>query len=184
MNPRVIKTRSAIMGALQDLLTEKSYESITIRDIVQRAGINRSTFYLHFLDKENLMEQNSAYVLDKLRAAIQYPAFSFEKAKKEFEERQEPISSLLAIFRHIQEYFKFYSVMLGEKQFPQQLDEVIKQELSKFTMDKIRCAYASGGLVGLIRYWVSSNMQETPEHMAGWVTEVLLYPNQQGEYDI
>ncbi len=178
MNPRVLKTKSSIMGAFLDLMTEKKYESITIRDIVQRAGINRSTFYLHFLDKEDLMDQNSAYVLDKLRAAFQYPSFNLEKAVQDYKERQQPISSLLAIFLHIEEYFKFYSVMLGEKQFPQQLEEMIKEELFKFSINKIRCAYNAGGLLGLIRYWVSSEMQESPEHMAKWVTHVILFPHE------
>lgn len=179
MNSRVLKTRNSIMNAFHDLMTEKKYESITIRDIVQRAGINRSTFYLHFLDKEDLMEQNSNFILEKLREAIRYPTFSLEAAQRDYEERQQPISSLIAFFNHIQEYFKFYSVMLGEKQFPQQLDEVIKEELLKFSIDKVRCAYNAGGLIGLIRYWVSTKMQESPEHMAKWVTQMLLFPYSQ-----
>ncbi|MWV42428.1 TetR family transcriptional regulator [Paenibacillus sp. HJL G12] len=178
MNPRVQKTRSSIMNAFLNLMTEKKYESITIRDIVQRAGINRSTFYLHFLDKEDLMEHNSTYVLGKLREAMQYPAFNFEKALMEYNERQQPISSLLTIFLHIEEYFKFYSVMLNEKQFPKQLDEMIKEELYKFSINEIRCAYNAGGLIGLIRYWISSEMRESPEHMAKWVTHVLLFPHE------
>ncbi|MCJ8012388.1 TetR/AcrR family transcriptional regulator [Paenibacillus sp. KQZ6P-2] len=177
MNSRVLKTKISLMNALLDLMSEKKYESITVRDIVQKAGINRSTFYLHFLDKEDLKEQNSNFILDKLREAIQYPSFNFEEAIRDYEERQQPISSLLAIFRHIQEYFEFYSVMLGEKEFQQKLDEMIKEELFKFSIDKIRCAYNAGGLIGLIRYWVSSDMEKSPEHMAKWVTQVILYPN-------
>ena len=60
-------TKDAIAKALTDLLQERPIEKITIKDITDRCGINRQTFYYHFSDIYDLME----WTLDKeLRKAL------------------------------------------------------------------------------------------------------------------
>ncbi len=51
---RVIRTKKSIKRALLGLLKEKNYNKITIQDISEEAIINRNTFYLHYLDKDDL----------------------------------------------------------------------------------------------------------------------------------
>ncbi|QDR81253.1 TetR/AcrR family transcriptional regulator [Sporomusa termitida] len=55
-DPRVIRTRQLIQDAFHSLSKEKKFNDITIRDITERAAINRGTFYAHFADKYALME--------------------------------------------------------------------------------------------------------------------------------
>ncbi|CUH97229.1 hypothetical protein P22_3356 [Propionispora sp. 2/2-37] len=55
-DPRVIRTRRLIRDAFHSLSKEKKFNDITIRDITERAAINRGTFYAHFADKYALME--------------------------------------------------------------------------------------------------------------------------------
>ena len=43
--------------ALIELLNKKEYEFITIKEICVKAGVNRSTFYLHYETKEDLLEE-------------------------------------------------------------------------------------------------------------------------------
>ena len=57
---RVVKTRKAIRGAFLGLLTEKDYAAITVQDILDRALINRKTFYNHYHDKRDLLLQLGA----------------------------------------------------------------------------------------------------------------------------
>jgi AcrR family transcriptional regulator len=47
---RVIRTKKMIKESFIDLIQEKGYESITIRDIADHALINRATFYLHYVE--------------------------------------------------------------------------------------------------------------------------------------
>lgn len=54
---RVRRTRQALLQALLDLILEKRYDKITVQDIIDRADVGRSTFYSHFLDKEDLLLQ-------------------------------------------------------------------------------------------------------------------------------
>lgn len=55
-DPRVLRTRQLIFDAFHSLSQEKKFNNITIADITERAGINRGTFYAHFVDKYALME--------------------------------------------------------------------------------------------------------------------------------
>ena len=52
---RTQKTRKALSAALISLMREKSYESIAVQEILDRADIGRSTFYTHFRDKNELL---------------------------------------------------------------------------------------------------------------------------------
>lgn len=53
---RVVKTRANIQKTFIDLLSEKDFDQITIQNILDRALINRSTFYRHYSDKYDLAE--------------------------------------------------------------------------------------------------------------------------------
>lgn len=61
-DPRVKRSQRALADAMSSLLLERTYESITVSDIVGRAEVSRATFYLHFETKEDLL----GYVLDAL----------------------------------------------------------------------------------------------------------------------
>lgn len=55
-DPRVTRTRNLILGAFTELLIEKGFQSLTVQDITEKAGINRATFYKkHFTDKYALL---------------------------------------------------------------------------------------------------------------------------------
>ena len=57
IDPRAARTRILIQEAFLSLASEKSFETITVKDIVERANVNRSTFYAHFDDKYTLLDQ-------------------------------------------------------------------------------------------------------------------------------
>jgi len=52
---RVRRTRQLIQDALISLLKEKRYEDISVQDVIERADIARSTFYVHYKDKDDLL---------------------------------------------------------------------------------------------------------------------------------
>ncbi|HJQ13717.1 MAG TPA: TetR family transcriptional regulator [Anaerolineales bacterium] len=57
LDPRVKRTRNLILQSFSDLLAEKSFDSITVLDVTERAQINRATFYKnHFVDKYALLD--------------------------------------------------------------------------------------------------------------------------------
>ena len=58
LDPRVKRTRSLLEQAFMDVLKEKGFQTITVQDITQRAGVNRATFYAHFDDKYDLLDHS------------------------------------------------------------------------------------------------------------------------------
>ncbi|WP_141501135.1 TetR/AcrR family transcriptional regulator [Paenibacillus luteus] len=56
LDPRFLRTRKLIMDAFMELVVEKDFKDITIKDITQMATVNRATFYYHYYDKYDLME--------------------------------------------------------------------------------------------------------------------------------
>lgn len=57
LDPRFIRTRKLIMDAFMHLSKIKDFDRITVKDITEEAMINRATFYYHFTDKNELLEQ-------------------------------------------------------------------------------------------------------------------------------
>ena len=60
------RTRQLLSAALFELMLEKRYDGITVQDIIDRANVGRSTFYAHYLDKEDLLVSDFTRVLDAL----------------------------------------------------------------------------------------------------------------------
>lgn len=58
LDPRIRRTRALLGQAFSEALAEKGFQAVSVQDITERAGINRTTFYLHFPDKFALLDYN------------------------------------------------------------------------------------------------------------------------------
>ncbi|RDF02881.1 TetR/AcrR family transcriptional regulator [Aggregatibacter aphrophilus] len=78
---RVIKTNNLIRAAFLALLAEKGLHAMTVQDILDRAQINRSTFYKHFSNKNEvakvLVEELTALVKERLKQRFSIPTKEF-----------------------------------------------------------------------------------------------------------
>src|SRR5690625_5256106 len=110
-DPRVKRTKEALMNGLMDLIKEGLYQEISVSRIVSRAGVNRSTFYLHFLDKEDILEQMENLILQELQAALTYPSYSYRQALRAFLDENTPIKSLIDLFKHVEAYKELYKYL-------------------------------------------------------------------------
>lgn len=64
------KTRRRILHAALDLMRERGYDKVSVRDICGAAGITTGAFYYHFSSKETLLEYGFAPLDDYMRAAL------------------------------------------------------------------------------------------------------------------
>lgn len=60
IDPRILRSRRMLIDALARLLTQKSFEEISVQDIADEATLNRATFYLHYPDKSSLLQAMAA----------------------------------------------------------------------------------------------------------------------------
>ena len=68
VDPRVVRTRKLLIDGMVSIILEEGYDKLTVKRIVKKAGVNRSTFYLHFLDKQDIIEQMEKDMLLKLKS--------------------------------------------------------------------------------------------------------------------
>src|SRR6266498_3247645 len=66
---RVQKTQDLLHEALASLIREKAYDSISVKEILDRANVGRSTFYMHFGDKDDLLVSGMHDMLRSVQAA-------------------------------------------------------------------------------------------------------------------
>jgi AcrR family transcriptional regulator len=59
-DPRVVRSRRMLMEALAKLLTQKELNDISVQEIADEATLNRATFYLHYPDKNALLQAMTA----------------------------------------------------------------------------------------------------------------------------
>jgi AcrR family transcriptional regulator len=64
---RVRKTKASLHDALIGLAREKPYPSIAVKEILHRANVGRSTFYMHFRDKDDLLESGIQEILGSIQ---------------------------------------------------------------------------------------------------------------------
>jgi len=104
---RVQRTRRLLHKALMSLILEKKYESITVQEILDRADVGRSTFYMHFQDKDELLFSGFQYLQNFLEsvqgASATVPGKSYERI----------IGFSLAMFEHAHEYRRVNRALLG-----------------------------------------------------------------------
>lgn len=70
VDKRTAQTKQRIIAALIELINEKGFNDINVTDISRRAGISRGTFYIHYLDKFDLLHQVEDELLGKLQQTL------------------------------------------------------------------------------------------------------------------
>lgn len=104
---RVERTRRLLHKALMSLILEKKFESITVQDVLDRADVGRSTFYMHFQNKDELLFSGFQYLQNFLESAQVASATISGKSYERI------IGFSLAMFEHAQEYRRVNRALLG-----------------------------------------------------------------------
>src|SRR5262249_1406982 len=117
--------------ALIALVLEKGYEAVTVQDIIDRADVGRSTFYAHFLDKQQLLLSG----FDELRVELAQQQHAAAAASGE-----QRLSFSLGMFEHVQSYLRVYQALVGK-----QSGAVVGQRIEQLLTDLVRDELAALG---------------------------------------
>jgi AcrR family transcriptional regulator len=182
---RVNRTRRVLRESLMALVVEKGYDSVTIEDITERAELGRTTFYLHYKDKEELLLESIDTIADELTEKIyrEVTARDGDGMDVRSPNRFRPI---VFVFQHAVENRMLYQIILrGEGStiaasrirkiifdaalvfFNLQLDPGIKDALTKDQMDLI-AAYFSSSLLGFLTWWLETESKYSPVEMGDY----------------
>jgi len=100
---RIQKTKNLLHEALGSLIREKPYDTIVVQEILDRANVGRSTFYMHFRDKDELLVSGIRDMLRSSRSATE-PA----RAR-----RGDPLWFSAPFFAHIEQHRRTSTARMG-----------------------------------------------------------------------
>ncbi|MGM0165910.1 hypothetical protein IGI39_000864 [Enterococcus sp. AZ135] len=149
MDRRKRKTQRLITTIFYQLLQKKNYEEISVSQICQVADINRGTFYLHFIDKDDLLEKSIEYEMQKLVIYCEENegTSNQRKLEKTFEyvsAHRDQLKRLLNADR--QGFFARF-----------QINYLMEQMTDQSLLTSIFFAH---GLVGLLEYYLTNDVSE------------------------
>lgn len=159
---RVQRTRALLLDALLDLIVERSYEEISVQDIVDRANVGRSTFYVHFLDKRELLLTGVDGMQELLAQQSGAP-----------DPTAPPIQRLLRfslpLLQHVQQNLRFCRALLGPHsgaivapRVERLLTELVRAELAAclsrgatpaVPLDAV-IQYTVSAFLGMLQWWM------------------------------
>ena len=163
---RVRYTRMIIQKTFLDLLKKKPISKITVKEICDIAQINRATFYKHYQDPYDLLEQFQNEAIQGLLDMIEA---SSEKSTEQI------LLSILTIMKENKDMFKKFAAMKEDKSFSFRLAVSCFEKMNEMRMENgssapafsgIYFGYIAGGTSGIIEYWLRSGMKESPADIA------------------
>ncbi|HEX6804146.1 MAG TPA: TetR/AcrR family transcriptional regulator [Terriglobales bacterium] len=152
-----------------ELIRDKSMENITLQEVLDRANVGRSTFYLHFRDKDDLLLSQFEQFFDFMSTAL--------ISCKEQSLRVLPVAEM---FAHIAEQKKLYRALVDSGRIndffdlaPGYFARAIEQRLKNSERianlpdrELTARAYAlAGALISLLRWWLDRGGKESPAEM-------------------
>jgi AcrR family transcriptional regulator len=166
---RVRRTHERLGSALVALIQEKSIDDVTVQEVLDRASVGRSTFYLHFRDKNDLLLSQLEKFLETMSTAL--------SLRKEKSHRVVPVKEM---FAHIGGQNKIYRALadsgrlndffdLAQGYFARGIEQRLVESgrLLKLPQRELGArAYAlAGSLLSLLRWWLARGGKESPHAM-------------------
>lgn len=168
-NQRFLETERKIQQSLIDMLNTKDIKEITVREICEKAKINRSTFYAHYLDIYDL--------LDKLQIEMNHRLIDQFESKEPIEHFFMMYKFFIPFLEYIGKNKSFYRACLHkrnnfpiEEGFENIWNRVVKPKCIKVGVTSEEemmyyFVYFQAGITMVLKRWVDNDCKETPEQI-------------------
>ena len=170
-----IRSRMLIQSALLDLMAEKDISKITVIDVVNRANINRGTFYAHYSDLNDVLEQISNRTIERMQE-IMLQCVSTDDVGSLLTNLTTQIGSDLALHRQL-------SSSPAVKQFIEKLREIFvsfmvehaKPERRSDPAYMLKLRYCSAGIINLFVDWLDGRVDLTLEELSRQLSDLTVH---------
>lgn len=179
---RVRRTQKSLEDALITLALEKDFDEITIQEITDRADVGYRTFFRHYADKDELLNNVLSVVKLEMRELMSPPPLQF------FTDPNLQVGDLpntRILFKHVQENSNLYRVLLFS-------DRGLVQPLKDFAVQEFKANYGSfletdipfeiitnhmiSSIITLLRWWLNNDMCYPPEEMGEITFRLIIQP--------
>lgn len=186
---RVIRTKEAIRNALMELIEEKGFEAITVKDITTKADINRGTFYVHYDDKHDLMAECQKEIMQGM-SHIAKQNLQNVVVKLGDDNKPAPPSPAITIFEFLYENKVMMKALLGPKgdlSFQTSLRDFIWKTLFEdndhnllkkenlLVPEEYLASYIASAHIGVIQQWLENGGKETPREMTQILSSINIH---------
>ncbi|MBT9775933.1 TetR family transcriptional regulator [Clostridium sp. MCC353] len=168
---RIRRTQKLLKDSLTQLMKEKEFKNISVKDITDRADLNRGTFYLHYTDTYHLLQQMENEVLEDFQEMINCYGHSFK--------RDTMLPVLTPILDYIEENMQICKILFennAANDFVDRFHSLIRQNGLVIIKDTFPAAndavvscffeFVTYGLIGLIKQWIDMGMVQPKEKLA------------------
>ena len=174
--------------ALITLLEKKDFEYITIKEICDTAGVNRSTFYLHYENTHDLLKETTRYIIDKHLAYYEIDktriALQFETCKREelLFITDQYLVPYLKFIKDNQRLFKvsikqFNSFNMNEV-YGRMFEHIFNPILERFHVPEKERAYVMKfyltGVFAIVMEWLDKNCSDDMETVTRVITDCVM----------
>ena len=181
---RVRRSLAALQRALIGLVEERDISQISVADVVDRAEVNRSTFYAHYQDVHELAEAASTSMIDDLIEVVL--ALNPARANPS-DAPEDPDPALTAFFAHFAEHASLYRSLLGPTGSARVIEHIRLRTMAAAhssgqlpAMDDaappdtadpsgiphdVAAAFVAGALIGVATDWLQRGCPGTPTEM-------------------
>ncbi len=160
---RIERTRRALREALVALIHERGWEELSVQDVCDRADVGRSTFYLHFADKEDLLSGAFHHLRRALRTDLSAPG-----------DAARPLGFTAAMIRHAYENQRLFRAVVGkrsghlvQRKFREAVLALVKEDVSALGMSPHRrdafTAFAGGAFLELLTWALEERSPPAPD---------------------
>ncbi|ATO44541.1 TetR/AcrR family transcriptional regulator [Loigolactobacillus coryniformis] len=180
---RILRTKKMIFAAFMQLVEEEGFDAVTIQEIADKAMINRTTFYAHFKDKQDLYDQIFTTSMVPFLKILDGETISGNQIKLK------TVTSLLTrLFTEIKANRQFYMLALDGANamrlsellhdlLAQHYVEIFDHLLITHNQKKIPTdfiiSYMTSIFIGTVNWWVRADSDFSPEHMAKLVIQLV-----------
>ncbi|MBE0691286.1 MAG: TetR/AcrR family transcriptional regulator [Anaerolineae bacterium] len=173
---RVQRTRELLQKSLIELINERGYDAITVQNIVDRANLARTTFYVHYSSKDDLFMSCHEAIVSEFQSGALYP---HPLSREELLAPEAP-PGMTSAYRHLQEArARLYPIFQGKdgplilrrirdwsaQAIETNLRAVFAEGDSAIPLD-VLATYLAGAQIGLVQWWLQKRQPHTAENLA------------------
>jgi AcrR family transcriptional regulator len=171
---RVRRTREVLQKALFDLIHERGYDAITIQDIVDRANVGRTTFYLHYSSKDDLFMSCHEAIVSEFHLGPHHPL------SRDALLSSEAPAGIASAYRHLADVRTVLHPIFQGKD-----SQLILRRMREWSAQEIEASlraafggaqstipldvlanYLAGARIALVQWWLKRRQSHTPEDLA------------------
>ena len=172
---RVRKSKDSLKNSLIELMQSKSVNNITVKELVIKADLNRSTFYNYYCDIPDMLKKLEEELYTEFLYTIERHIYKCDKNIDISEGTHEFIEDMCNVIKDNYDFCKCIFSKNGDLNFLFELEEIIENHLrdqlkEKFDrkVDHLSYVYSffKSGYIGILKTWRKGGCKESTKEIA------------------